>query len=363
MTILGLLFLVACSIQILYYLIFNIGALKFKQSGESTESVSVIIAAHNEHHNLTHLLGLLLEQNHPDFEIIVADDRSSDDSHDFLLEMAAKHKNLKYVRIDQAPNHVQGKKYAIMLGVKAAANDLMVFTDADCEPISKDWLTKMASAASNKKIVLGFSQYKKLDGFLNYFIRFETLMTGIQYLSLARLGFPYMGVGRNLSYRKSLYDSVKGFNGYQSVIGGDDDLFVNKNATAGNTAVCIDPGAVMLSNPKTTWGDFFRQKKRHLSVGKHYTLGTQIILSIFSLTLILTWLLLPAALLFEPNIGIIGGLIFARTLLQIMVFSMATKQLGKSINLWGILILDIVYVFYYLSTGMAAFFTKQVKWS
>ena len=203
--------------------------------------VSVIVCAHDEEQNLRDLIPLLLSQNHPDFEIIIVDDRSNDGTFDLLLQETSKDHRLRMVHVNRTPQLFNAKKYALTLGIKAAKYEWLLLTDADCRPDSKNWISSFTKHFSQTtQFVLGFSPYEKRPGILNAFIRFETLMSGIQYLSFASLGIPYMGVGRNLSYRRSKFLAEKGFNNFIKTTGGDDDLFVNQHARKANTAVCIE---------------------------------------------------------------------------------------------------------------------------
>src|SRR5690606_34092381 len=162
-----------------------------------------------------------------------------------------------------------GKKFALSLGIKAAQYEHLVFTDADCVPESSDWLTHMAGAFSGgKEIVLGYSPYLRRAGMLNALIRFETFHTAMSYLSYALKGKPYMGVGRNMAYTKSLFFRGKGFASHMHIASGDDDLFVNQNATPHNTTICIHPEAHVWSEPKTTFSAYARQKTRHAGASK-----------------------------------------------------------------------------------------------
>ena len=212
------LFLAITAIQIAYWLFFLLGVIKLKTSeildNSGLKPISVIIAAHDELENLRILLPALMEQDHPEYEVIVVNDRSSDETYDFLLEQEQLYQKLKVVHIHELPAHISGKKYALTMGIKAASNKYLLFTDADCQPSSSSWVSKMSLGFSqNADIVLGYSHYKKLPGFLNYFTRFETLKTGMEYLASAANKLPFMGVGRNLAYRKDLFLENKGFNG------------------------------------------------------------------------------------------------------------------------------------------------------
>lgn len=326
------------------------------------QPVSVIVCAHDEENNLKTLIPDLLNQDHPNFEIIIVDDRSNDDSRELLREAAAKDSRLRFIGIDSTPARMNSKKYAITLGIKIAKNEQIILTDADCRPASVHWLSRMSeSFGVQTQFVLGYSPYYKEKGFLNTFIRFETLFTAIQYIGFALIGFPYMGVGRNLAYRKSLFVSAKGFQDFLPVLGGDDDIFVNQHAKKTNTNLCIGPDVLTYSIPKESWRDYVRQKIRHLSVGKYYKLGDKIVVGLFSLSFVVTWLSGIPLLLKEPFYWI-GIVLVGRMVLFLAVTYRATRRFGDNFNVWLVVFLDFLYVIYYISTGLTALLTKKIQW-
>ena len=208
---------------------------------------------------------VVLEQVYPDFEVIVVNDCSWDESGIYLEELQNKYKHLKIVTIKEQEKYRHAKKFALTLGIKSAKNDILLFTDADCMPASSTWIRDMhAHFNSGTEIVLGYGSYRKEKGFLNKMIRFDTFFIALQYFSFALTGMPYMGVGRNLSYRKSLFFGTKGFARHYHLLSGDDDLFVNENATDKNTEIEIQPDSFTYSDPKKTFGEWFRQKARHI---------------------------------------------------------------------------------------------------
>ena len=352
------------SVQIIYLLIFLYAFLK-KEKTKQVEPVpvSVIVCAHDEEQNLKALIPQLLAMDYPEFEVIIVEDRSNDETFDYLLEATKAHSKLKMVRVQQTPEHINGKKFGLTLGIKAARYDWVVFTDADCRPSGVNWITEMASHFTDRsEIVLGFSPYKKLPGLLNSFIRFETFLTAIQYIGFALVGKPYMGVGRNLAYRKSLFINNKGFNTHLGVVGGDDDLFVNEHATGENTTVSIGKEALVFSQPKTTFLDYYYQKLRHLSVGKKYKFIDRLILGLFSFTWILTWIFVVPASFFSPWLYWIGGCFLLRWILLITLFQVAPKRLGDRFEAWKTPFLDFIYAFYYLVAGLVALVSKKVRW-
>lgn len=359
--------IIALSVLLIQLVYLGIFIYAFSQSKPATPAqgipVSVIIAAHDEEHNLRELIPLLLQQQHPVFEIIVIEDRCNDGTYDYLLEATRHHENLKMVRVAHKPDHINGKKYALTLGIKAAKYDWVLLTDADCRPVSKNWITQMSTQmCDGTQLVLGYSPYQKLPGLLNSFIRFESCLTGIQFIGLALVGRPYMGVGRNLAYRKLLFLENKGFNRYLGTTGGDDDLFVNEHATATNTHVCMGPEAIVESKPKTTCREFYYQKLRHLFVGKSYKWSDKVVLGLFSLTGILTWLLVLPVAAVSPWATVIGAAFLLRWILMIYLFHQAPRRLGSSFEAWKTPFLDFIYAFYYLVAGSVALVSKKVRW-
>lgn len=369
MFILFIAFSVIAVIQLGYFIAFLVafGRDKRRVSVDPTTRqalpISIIISAHDEETHLRELIPQLLDQDYASFEVIIVDDRSNDGTFDLLLEETKKDHRLRMVHVNRTPAHVNSKKYALTLGIKAAHYEWIVVTDADCRPDSKRWLSTMASEfGGDKNFVLGYSPYQKKPGFLNLFVRFESLLTAIQYLSFAWLGNPYMGVGRNMAYRRSMFLESKGFNNSLAVTGGDDDLLVNQLANQKNTAVVVTPEAQVHSFPKETWRSFFNQKIRHLSVGKHYRFGHRFLLGIFTLTWILTWFAGIPLAIFSEHRYIVLGVLIIRLLLVGWTLHSSARKLGQRFEAWAVLPLDFLYAFYYLVTGLVALFTKKVRW-
>lgn len=354
-------------VQVIYLLVtqYGISKIKERQTLTNPQPVSVIVCAHDEEQNLKDLLPALFKQQHDCFEVIVVDDRSNDNTYDYLLNLSHHEPRLKIVRVESIPDHVNSKKYALTLGIKAASHDIILLTDADCKPLTSNWISHMAAHFNDEhtSFVLGSSPYYKEKSLLNAFIRFESWLTAFMYAGFAGLGRPYMGVGRNLAYRKCVFLANKGFNKQISVKGGDDDLLVNRLSNSKNTEVCIHPEAIVYSKPKASWGSFFRQKRRHLSVGKLYKFSDRMVLAGFSLSMVCFWL----GLIWTLADGLPLILIIAAYLLRLMVLSWvsykSSRRLGHQINTWLVSFLDFIYLFYYLFTGSVALITKKVSWS
>ncbi len=273
--------------------------------------VSIIICARDEDENIArNLPGVLVQKYASTHEVVVVNDNSVDDSKYILQELKKTFKFLNVIELTQEAKLISGKKYPLSIGIKEAKYEIVLLTDADCVPSSENWLQKMQDGYTNGvEVVLGYGGYHRLPGVLNKLIRFETFHSGLQYLSYAMAGIPYMGVGRNLSYKRDIFFRNKGFSSINHISSGDDDLFINKVATKTNTAVVLEPEAITLSNPKTSFSGWMKQKKRHYTTAKYYKVKHKALLGLYTATQFIFYpLLVATALLADWRIvmGILG---------------------------------------------------------
>ncbi|HUW93641.1 MAG TPA: glycosyltransferase, partial [Bacteroidales bacterium] len=268
-------FVLMAFIQAWYYLAYYRKAFKVEAGDNIPDkklpALSVIICARNEALNLREFLPPVLEQDYPSFEVVVVNDCSEDETRDLLEEMQLRYPRLKVSTIIKDPGFAHAKKLAMLIGIKAAANDLLVFTDADCRPASDRWLRAVASSyADGADIILGYGGYTPVKGWLNRYVRYETMFIAIQYSGMTLAGVPYMGVGRNLSYRRSFFFANGGFGPHNHIMSGDDDLFVNRTSTASNCHMMLTPESFTRSVAPASFEEWVRQKRRHFTTAKYY---------------------------------------------------------------------------------------------
>ncbi|NRB61853.1 MAG: glycosyltransferase [Saprospiraceae bacterium] len=327
--------------------------------------VSVIICARNEAKNLKKYLPRLLNQSYHNLEIIVINDASTDNSLEILLEFQKKSHILRVLQINS--KYTVGKKAALSYGISAAHKEAILLTDADCTPIGKHWVSEMISGLKpGKEIVLGFSPYLTTSSLLNRFIRFETNYIATQYYSFALAGIPYMGVGRNLLYRRQLFFDNGGFKDHMHLASGDDDLLINKAARFSNTSVVLTPQAFMYSVPKSYWRDFYYQKRRHLTAGQHYQTKHKVLLGLLSASHAGHYLSVISLMIMFPAQRPLA--LFATTV-RILVVCWQYRRILSLLRDTSLLpwvpLLDVAYLLYYLVFAPVLFNTgksRQEKW-
>ena len=354
-------------IQVFYYLFFFSRLALYKPTGNrastQTHPVSVIVCARDEAANLAkNLPGLLVQEYRTTHEVIVVDDNSFDDSKYFLEELQRTFKHLHVIELKQEAKFIPGKKFPLSIGIKTAKYEILLLTDADCVPASENWIDKMQQSYDDKtEIVLGYGAYHKKKGLLNRFIRWETFHTALQYFTYALAGIPYMGVGRNLSYKKEVFFRHKGFTSHNHIASGDDDLFINRAATGKNTRINIDPEAFTLSEPARSWGQWIKQKYRHYSTGKYYKQLHKFLLGLYSLTYFIFYPLMAGVIFLYSwkQALIIFGI---RFIIQAIVLFPCMKKLKvKDLYPWFLLI-DIGMFFYFLVFSVTLFKKPSPAW-
>jgi glycosyltransferase involved in cell wall biosynthesis len=359
-------FYIAVGVQCMYYVLFTSPLFfKKKKCDLSTIPISVIICAKNEAVNLRSFLPSIIKQNYKgSFEIVVINDRSTDETAEVIDEFSKTYDCIKVVTINDCESFWGNKKYALTLGIKAASHEHLLFTDADCKPKNDHWIQEMASNFSDsKRIVLGYGGYQKVKGsFLNKIIRYETILTAVQYFSYAKIGLPYMGVGRNLAYTKTDFFKVNGFIKHVDIKSGDDDLFINEVASSKNTTFNLEKESFTESVPKLSLKEWIIQKRRHISTASHYKTKHKAALGLFYISQIVFFILAVLLLIITEEKEAIFLLISIRYLIVLISLGMfSSKLLEKDLIIFlpfTEIILIFLQLYIYLKNKTAA----PVQW-
>lgn len=358
-------FAFATLVQLLYYLFFYARVAWYKPKSEFHRQppISVVICAKNEALKLHKSIPLFFQQDYPEYQIVVVNDCSVDESSDILEEFQKKYANLHVVELNEDDIKAHDKKLALTLGIKGAKYEHLLLTDADCIPGDQRWIASMARNFSNdKEIVIGYGPYKKTGGFLNKLIRFDTFFIGVQYLSFSLAGKTYMGIGRNLAYTKTLFFRNKGFASQYHIQSGDDDLFINKVANAQNTIVELHPSSFTYSDPKTSLGAWIKQKRRHLTTAKHYKGIHKFLLGLGSFTQYLFYGCFAGLLFSSVDVSIVLAIFGLRLVTQFIVLRKSMILMKESDLLLFTLFFELILLIFYPIIYIGNAFVKKHKW-
>lgn len=355
----------AVVIQICYLLSFL--SFVFHQSKTTTTEehipVSIIVCAKNEVENLNKLIPLLLKQNHPNFELVLINDASTDDTLELMHQYENKDKRIKIVNVKNNEAFWGNKKYALTLGIKAAKHNHLLFTDADCVPDSEHWAKQMSQQFSNKKtIVLGYGKYNPIkNSLVNLLVRYETVLTAIQYFSYAKLGSPYMGVGRNLAYTKDEFYRVKGFINHIQIRSGDDDLFIKDAGTSSNTTIAVNAESFTISEAPENFLTWFRQKRRHISTATHYKPKHKFFLGLFFISKLFFFLITPI-LFFFVSFNLMIPIVASYFIINYLIIGFSARKLKENQILYFQPFLELFLVLFQISIFIANTISKPTHW-
>ncbi|MDX2360954.1 MAG: glycosyltransferase [Crocinitomicaceae bacterium] len=336
----------AASVQFLYLtLIYSRLAFhKDKSKAKEYPPVSIIIAARNESQNLFKNLPFILDQDYPEFEVIIINHQSLDDSQYILDAYKQQYKNLRVITVERSKHLKYGKKLPLTIGIKGAAHEHLLFTDADCKPQGNQWLKSMGGHFTDKhQIVLGYGPYYKSKGMLNRAVRFDTAWIAMSYFSMAKARMPYMGIGRNMAYTRTAFNNVSGFKSHYSLSSGDDDLFIQEAAKKKNYTINIDPDSFCFSNPAKSWGQWTKQKSRHYTTSGKYQVIKKLMLGIYPLSLLIL-VISFVTLLLDSNFIWAALAIFGFILIvKWIILGLAFRKLKESKFIAFLPLLDIAY--------------------
>lgn len=359
-------FIIVVCIQVIFnlFLFSNFSFSKEKKTNSNQVPVSIIICAKNEAENLKKFLPKIIAQNYPKFEIVLINDASNDNTLEVMESFSSNNTNIRIVNVKNVEAFWGNKKYALTLGIKVAKYNHLLFTDADCVPVSETWVDEMCTQFNvTKSIVLGYGAYKKVKkSLLNKLIRFETLITAINYFSFTKMGIPYMGVGRNLAYKKSEFFDINGFMSHMRIRSGDDDLFINRAASSKNTSICASKNSFTQSLPKTNFKDWLNQKRRHVSTAKYYKQKHKILLALLYITQLLFWVLASILFIFSFKWQIVLVLFTSKILIEYIVIGFSAKKLNEIDTILLLPFLQLFLVFVQLTIFISNLFLKPSHW-
>ncbi len=359
---------IGCLLIIINYLLNYLPLSRFKtvrfNQQVKLEPVSVIICAKNEDENLTDFLPKVLTQEYPEFEVVVVNDCSWDNTENVIDEFAKIFPNLRKANIKEDAYYKHGKKFAMLVGIKAAKYNHLVFIDADCYPSSNNWLREMAAGfTAEQEIVLGYGAYEKQKSFLNNLIRYDTFIIAVNFLSSAIKRKAYMGVGRNMAYTKDLFFREKGFSKHYHLVSGDDDLFVNQAATENNVNVCINEEAITYSKAKKTFKEWRIQKARHLTTAPLYSSASRARLTFNYFSQIYFYCSLVPLFFSMNTLLVIPILLVLKMSAQILILNKAARKLGETDLLYAGVLYELILLFIYPIFHISKLFYKPGKWN
>jgi glycosyltransferase involved in cell wall biosynthesis len=357
-------FVVCAVIQIIYYIFFSRFLLKEKKEKiNSIENpISVLIFVKNQADNLQKFLPSILEQEYSNFEIVLINNASTDNTDQILDDLKTKHANIKVVNVENNEAFWANKKYALTLGIKAAKYEHLLFTNANCKPVSKYWITEMNNKFTTERtIVLGYSKFKREKSFLNIFIRFENLLNAIQCFTYTKHGTSYSAFANNMAYKRSDFFKANGYINHMKIKNGEADLFIKDVSNSKNTTFCISENSFIESNGSKSFKEWFLQKRELKFIKTKYAFRHRFLLNLFNTTKLFFITLAVILFCYYPY-KIVLSIVLTYYLVQYIIIAVSAKKLKEPQIIFFLPFLEIGLLLIQISIFSANFISKPNNW-
>lgn len=357
-------FIVFTAIQIIYYLTFSSLFFKSKKTNKinTKPPISLLIFVKNSAAYLEKNLTYFLNQDYPEFEILLIDNCSSDDTDEVLEKIKTKHKKVRIINVENNESFWANKKYTYTLAIKAAKYNHLLFSEIIAKPISKNWILEMSNQISDKKsLVLGYTKHNTSKGFMNLLIRFNDVLDALKAFTFTKFNTPFRASAYNFSFTKDNFFRVNGFIKHIKINYGKDDLFLRDAYFKKNTSFSIDEDSFVEITKEKTFKDWFSAQKRNSFLQNHYKLNHQILLFLYTITK-LGSLTLGITLLFFYPYKIILCIIGFYFLVKTIVLALATKKFKEPKIIFLFPFLEIILILLQISIFINNLMLKPNHW-
>ena len=347
-------------IQLFYYFLYyrkpyRRATKEAEDTGKATQlmqKVSVIIVSENEVDSLSENLPVVLEQDFFDYEVIVVNNGSTDESDVLLRSLELRYPNLYHTYLPYSNDKkMDRRKLALTIGVKAAKGDILLFTEPYCKPVSKNWIASMVNElSSDKDVVLGYSYFKENKKFFNRLARFDNLLFSMQCICSVFNKKPYIGNYRNLLFRKHLFFDHKGYASLLNIESGE-DLFISRIMDESNTSVSLVQDSFMETDIEGL--SLWRQIKRSFfSIRPYLNKRVTTLFSLEAITRSVFYLLFIALVVYSiffsqwALLGLSVFLFLLRLTAQLVILNKSSQYFSSGKFYISLPLLDIIQPLY-----------------
>jgi glycosyltransferase involved in cell wall biosynthesis len=353
-------------LQLIYYVFVygKVSRYRLPEENYNFPPVSVVLVTKDEQENLKERLPVILEQQYPDFEVVIVNNASSDET-EFVLKVFQKiYPQLKVVNLySEAPNKFLGKKYPLSIGIKSAKNDCVLLTNVNCVPNSLFWIMNMVRGLSQtRNTIIGFNFYEREKTLFNSLVQYDTIINAINYGGMALLGNPYKATGDNIIISREEFFNSGSFLSLYNVACGDMELYVNRITKGKKTSVILNEEAYIKTETPQSFSLWCRYKKRNIKTAYYYKFLDKLLVAIPSWTTLFFYATFVTLFLLNfPWQWILTGCIL-KFAIQIIFFQNASKVLMKNNLCIFAPLFEIFFLVFNTIMGISVLFSRKDRW-
>ena len=351
-------------IQLFYQLLMAHFSLSGKKKDKPVDypSFSIIVPSRNYEENLRELIPTLLEQDYPDFEVVVVDDCSYDGTEWYLNELKLQSNKLKTSRIIQETDFPNA--LAITIGIRAASKEWLIFLNPLCRVSGRDWLKSFSEELNPKsEAAFGFVNYTNSYGSMRKFIKYENFDSFILYGSARYLGLSMPITDMNVAYKREQFLSRRGFAAVLDSPFSENELYLNKISNRSNSVYLQNKSTAVSFVGDTDWYDGMNFKKKQLLLKKKFTVGQSIFLWTNTISRLVFDISMIALLILSPWRIWVAGIWLLKIIHELVWGIVSMKRLGEKNLFPGLLIFRSIIPLFNSIISINQLFTGQKrKW-
>jgi len=284
---LALVFAVLFIISILFLFLFTGRILFRKKIQHSTAApLSLIYTVRNEETRLKNNMAPVLSINGVDFEVIVVDDFSQDNSFQVLGMLRGRSDRLKVSTLQQETRF--STKMAQNLALKAASFEWILTVPISYENASIEWISGISNALDfNKTVVLSYCSAQNSGGFINRIYRIENYLSFTKSVGYILNNFPFVYSEENVAFQKKKYFEIGGHGLKISEQYANLELLINFFIRKKTTSILFESVTAIKKTEDLIWNDYLDILKKSLRIEKHLSGSKKAMLAFDEITKLL----------------------------------------------------------------------------
>lgn len=307
---------------------------------QNSNRISIILSVRNEEQHIREILDKFKEQQFEDYQILVINVHSEDNTDGILNVLAETNPKLKVTTLSQETQF--SEKQIINIGLKGASSPWIVLLTSSTGEINPDWLANMNGLLSAETdLVVAYTNIERLKGFRNLICRLERFSQFMISGAWTLAGKPFVFNENNVLFKKTMYFDTLGFRHKMNRNFANLELIFNENMKKGRVKITTNPDLAIREHIEDDRGDHIRLLKKGVQIRQSLSWAKKISLFMDDVTRILLPGLVAAVIILHPEYWITFSVI---PLIYLILLAIIVKMLLKRLNERKIFLSSLAYI-------------------
>lgn len=307
---------------------------------QNSNRISIILSVRNVEQHIREILDKFKEQQFEDYQILVINVHSEDNTDGVLNALAETNPKLKVTSLSQETQF--SEKQIINIGLKGASSPWIVLLTSTSGEINPGWLANMNSLLGpDTDLVVGYTNIERLKGFRNLVCRLERFNQFVISGAWTLAGKPFVFNENNVLFKKSMYFDTLGFRHKMNRNFANLELIFNENLKKGRVKITTNPDLAVREHIVDDRGDHVKLLKKGVQIRQSLSWSKKISLFTDDLTRILLPVVSATVIILHPEYWMT---ILAFPVIFVLLFAIIVKMLINRLNERKIFLSSLVYI-------------------